>query len=113
MHFQQCRQKRQRRFRALVLIGAVRMQAVAAAAGDGIIERKLQIVVAEEPVEGRPGFVAPAAVSSNAVCLQARRNRTGSFKRLLIEAGLLATLAIETLRSNRYKVAVDFATLRL
>ena len=88
------------------------MQAVAAAAGDGIIKRKLQIVVAEEPVESRPGFAAPAAVTSYAVGLQTRRDRAGGFKRLLIEAGLLTTLAIEALRTDGHKVAVDFAALR-
>ena len=89
------------------------MQAVPAAAGDGIIKRQLQIVVAEEPVESRPGFAAPAAVASDAVGLQTRRNRAGGFKRLLIETSLLAILAIETLRTDRHKVAVDFAALRL
>ncbi len=89
------------------------MQAVPAAASDGIIERKLQIVVAEEPVEGRPGFVAPAAVASYAIRLQTRRNRAGGFNRLLIEAGLFTILTVEALRTDRHEVAIDFALLRL
>src|ERR1700675_315746 len=68
-HFQKCHKERQRRFRALVLIRAVRMQAVAATAGRRVIQRNLEIVVAQKPVESRPGFVAPAMVSSHAVSL--------------------------------------------
>ena len=68
-HFEQCHQERQRGFRSLILIGAVGMQAVPATAGFGIVKRKLQIVVAQEPVEGRPGFTAPAIVSGYAVSL--------------------------------------------
>ena len=89
------------------------MQAVPAAAGDGIVKRKLQIVVAQEPVESRPGFAAPAAVASYAVRLQTRGDRAGGFNRLLIEAGFFSTLAIETLRPDGHKVAVDFAALCL
>ena len=88
------------------------MQAVPAAAGDGIIKRKLQIVVAKEPVECRPGLAAPAALTGYAIGLETRRNCAGSFNRLLIETGLLSTLAIKALRSDRHKVAVGFATLR-
>ena len=87
------------------------MQAVPATAGDGIIKRKLQIVVAEKPVESRPRFAAPTAVAGYAVRLQTSGNRAGGFKRLLIEAGLFATLAIEALRTDRNKVAVGFAAL--
>ena len=55
-HFQQCHQERQRGFRSLILIGAVGMQAVPATAGFRIVKRKLEIVVAQEPVERRPGL---------------------------------------------------------
>src|ERR1700686_75061 len=87
------------------------MQSVPATAGCGIIKRQLQIVVAEEPVESRPGFAVPAPVSSYAVCLQTRGHRAGSFKGLLVEASFLATLTIKTLRTDRNKVAVGFAAL--
>ena len=87
------------------------MQAVPAAACDGIIKRKLQIVVAKEPVECRPGFVAPVAVASYAVRFETRRNRTGGLNRLLIEAGFPPTLVIKALRPDRHKVVVDFAML--
>src|SRR5438094_7942147 len=88
------------------------MQAVAATAGDGIIKRKLQIVVAEKPVERRPGFAAPAAVPRNTVRLQACGDSTSGLERLLIKAGLFTVLAIETLRTDRHKAALDCAPLR-
>ena len=56
--------------------------------------------------------VAPAAVASYAVGLQARRNRAGGLQRLLIEARLLTILVVEALRTDRHKVAIDFAVLR-
>jgi len=82
------------------------MQTVAAAPGRGIIKRKLQIVVSKKPVEGRPSFSAPTAIPGYTVGLQTGRNRAGGLKRLLIEARLFVTLAIEALRSDRYKVAI-------
>src|ERR1700686_2349800 len=88
------------------------MQADPAAPGDGIIKRKLQVIVAEEPVESRPCFGSPAALTSYAVSLQARRDRASRFKRLLIKAGFFTALAIETLRTDRHKVAVVFAPLQ-
>src|SRR5580704_10737995 len=88
------------------------MQSISAAASHGIIKSKLEIVVAQEPVESRPSSTPPAAVTSHSVRLQTRRNRTGSFNRLLIEAGLLTALAIKSSRPDWYKVAVGFATLR-
>src|ERR1700738_3166877 len=88
------------------------MQAVPAAPGDRIIKRQLQVIVAEEPVESRPGLGAPAALSSYPVSLQTSRDRTCRFKRLLIEAGLLTPLAVEALRTDGHKVGVDFTALR-
>ncbi len=100
-HFEQRHQERQRGFRSLILVGAVGMQAVPATAGFGIVKRKLQIVVAQEPVESRPGFAAPAIVSGHAVSLQTGGHRAGGFNRLLIEASLFSALAIKPLRADR------------
>src|ERR1700722_17520547 len=87
------------------------MQAVAAPAGNGIVKRKLQIVVAQKPVESRPRFGSPAAVSGDAVGLQSGRDRTRSLNRLLIEAGLFTILTVETLRPDGHKRAVGRAAL--
>src|SRR6478752_1207340 len=87
------------------------MQAVPAAAGYGIIKRQLQVIVAEEPVECRPGLAAPATVTRYAVRLQARGNRSGRFEWLLIEARLMTVFRIKTLRADRNKVAVGIAPL--
>src|ERR1700722_17335216 len=87
------------------------MQAIATAATDGIVERKLEIVVAKEPVESRPGFAAPAGVASDAVGQQRRRDRTRGLNRLLIEASLFTAAAIEAVRPDGDEVTVDFAML--
>src|SRR5277367_3986083 len=87
------------------------MKAVAASAGFGIVQWKLEVIGAQEPVESRPGLGAPAAVAGYAVSLQTCGNRAGGLDRLLIEAGLFATLAIETLGADGHEVAPDFVTL--
>src|SRR5580704_6680789 len=87
------------------------MQTITAAAGHGIIKRKLQIVVSQKPVERRPGLTAPAAVAGYAIGLQASRYCAGGFNRLLIEASQLTALVIEALGANRYKMAVGRAAL--
>src|SRR5271170_2227478 len=84
------------------------MKPVAAAAGDRIIKRNLEIVVAKEPVESRPGFTSPTTITRYAVGLQTRRYGAGSLERLLVETCLIATLTIEALRADRHKVAVAF-----
>ena len=71
----------------------------------------LKIVAAEEPIKSRPGFVAPAAVISYLIRLQASRDCAGGLKRLLIETGLFTIVTIEALRTYRHKVAVDVAVL--
>ena len=81
------------------------MKPVAAATADAIIKRKLEVIVAKEPVESRPGFSAPAAITCYPVRLQTCRYGAGSLKWLLVETRLITTLTIETLRSNRHKVA--------
>src|SRR5277367_1061137 len=88
------------------------MKAVAAAAGLGIVQWKLEIVVAHEPIESRAGCSAPAAVAGGTVSPQARRDRAGGLDWLLIEAGLYAILAIETLRADRNEMTADFVPLR-
>src|SRR5580693_4103565 len=95
--FQQCHQERKGGFGSLVLVGTVGMQAVPAAAGHGIIERKLQIVIAKEPIEGRPSLAAPTAVPGCAVGLQTSGDRASGLKWLLVETSFFFTLAIKTL----------------
>src|SRR5271154_6865402 len=87
------------------------MKPVAAAAGDRIIKRNLEIVVAKEPVESRPGFLAPTTIAGYAVGLQTRRYGAGSLKWLLVETRLITILAIKTLRADRHKVAAGFRAL--
>src|SRR5579862_1555375 len=87
------------------------MQTIAAAAGYWVVKRKLQIIVAKEPVEGRPCLAPPVRVSSYSVCLQAGRNSAGGFNRLLIETRFFTTVGVKALRADRYKVASRFTLL--
>jgi len=87
------------------------MQAVPAAAGDGIIERKLQIVVAEKPVESGPCLNAPAFVATYPIRSETCRNGASGLNGLLIESRLCSALVIKALRSDRYKVVVGLAML--
>ena len=50
-HFGEGKQKRERGFRALVLIDAVNVQAIPTATALGIIERKTEVVASLEPFE--------------------------------------------------------------
>src|SRR5208282_372846 len=99
-------------FRSLVLIGAIGMKPISASTSGEIVKRNLKIIVAKEPVESRPGFAPPAAITRYTVGLQTRRYGARSLKRLLIETRLVATLAIKTLRPDRYKAAIGFRALR-
>src|ERR1035441_8236987 len=64
------------------------------------------------PVEGRPGFAAPATVARYTKRIETRRYRACGLNRLLIEACLLSTLVIKALRTDGHKVVVGFAVLR-
>lgn len=111
LHFEKRHQERQGGFRSLILIGPLRMQSVPATAGHRIVKWKLQIIVAEEPVESRPRLHAPPFLIGDAVGLQTSRYRSRGFDWLLIEARFLFTLPVETLRSNRNKVILGLAML--
>jgi len=50
-----------------------------------IVERDLQVVISQEPIEGGPRLFPPAAFPC-AIGLQASRHDGASFDRLLIEA---------------------------
>src|ERR1700674_5991178 len=62
-HFQERHQKRQRRLRTLIFIGPVRMEAVSTAAGGGIVERNLKIVISQEADECGPRLFPPTALA--------------------------------------------------
>src|ERR1700722_5305108 len=87
------------------------MQPISAAAGDGVIQRDLQVIVTEEPVEPIPGLFAPTVVTCDSVGDKTRGHRACSLNRLLIEAGSLSILMIEALRTYWYEVVVCFAML--
>ena len=77
------------------------MQPVAAAAGGRIVERKAQVVAAQEPLEGEPGFVQPVFVVRGAVGFDAGRHRGVGLDRLLVELGGRFAARIEAVAADR------------
>ena len=88
LHFQERHQERERRFRALVFIDTVGMKSIFASAGCWIIERRLQVVLTQEPTEDAIGFLGPAFVMREPVCLKTCSDGGAGFDGLLIETGL-------------------------
>src|SRR5512142_2309555 len=80
------------------------MQAIAAAAGRWVVDREMQVVAAEEPLEGAASFLVPAFFSGDPLSLQAGRDHRLRLHRLLIEAGPFAALRIKTVGANGDKV---------
>src|SRR5260370_23033816 len=89
------------------------MQSVASSAGGGVVERNLQIVVAEEPVEGCPRIFSPTALSRGAISLQARRNGGAGFDWLLVEAPFLPFLGVAAVRADLDEVGLHPPALHL
>src|SRR5205823_10883781 len=77
----------------------------------GIVERNLQVVIFQKPIEGSPRFFPPASLSRCKIGLQTCGNYCAGFDRLLIEASLFCFLRVEAVRSDGYEVTPDFATL--
>ncbi len=102
--FQQGMKIGERRFRTLILVGAIGVQAVPATAGRRVIHGQIQVVAPAEPIEGAAGFFAPARVPGDSLCFEAGGHRSLGLDGLLIEARTLAALPIETVRADRDKV---------
>ncbi len=66
------------------------MKSIFASAGGRIVKRNPQIVLAQEPAEDTMGFLGPAFLLREPVCLKASRDGGAGFDGLLIEASLLA-----------------------
>src|SRR5205085_5165097 len=74
--------------------------------GQRIVERFLQLVLPQEPVERAIGFVGPLLVACQAPGIKAGRNGRKSFNRLLVEPGLFAAFAIEAVTADRGEYAM-------
>jgi hypothetical protein len=59
VHFELSHQERKRRLRSLIFIDAVGMKAVSATACRRVVERHLQIVLAEKPAEDALRLLKP------------------------------------------------------
>ena len=79
------------------------MKSIFASAGGCIVERRLQIVFAQEPMEDAMGFVGPALVVREPVCLKTSGDGGAGFDRLLVESWLFAALGEACARADRHK----------
>src|SRR5256885_7394692 len=102
--------ERRRRFRSLVLISAVGVQAVAASTGAGIVERNLQVVISQKPIESGPRLFPPAALSRCKISLQTCRNYRTGLDGLLVETSLFGFLRVEAVRSDGHEVTFYFTS---
>ena len=74
LHLTQCEEEREGGLGSLVLVDAVFLEAVAAAAGLGVVEFQAQVVAAQEPLEGEPRLLQPDRVVGGLVGFEAGRN---------------------------------------
>ncbi len=105
VHFGQGKVEGERRFRALVFVDPIAVQPVAAAAGAGIIERKAEIVAAQEPLEGAPGLDQPCGILRDAKRFQAGGNHGLGLHRLLIEVRARAVADVKAVAADGPEVA--------
>src|SRR4029079_9212802 len=84
--FQQSLKKCQRRLRALILIGTIRMQPISTAPGHRVVDGNVQIIASEKPFERSSRFLSPALVSCDAGGLETGGHHGLSFHWLLIES---------------------------
>ena len=85
VHFGEGKVEGQGRFGALVFVDAVVVQAVAAAAGAGIVERQAEIVAAQKPLEGALRLARPRSILRGAKGLEAGGDHGLRLHRLLVE----------------------------
>ena len=105
-HFTEGHQISKRRFRALVKIDPVHVQAIATAARGRIIKREAEIVAAKEPLEGEARFLVPCGVVGGAVGFQAGGDGAVGLDRLLVKLGRLAAPMIEAVGADGPKISV-------
>ena len=104
LHFTQCEQEREGRFGPLVLVDAVFLQAIAAAAGLGVVKFQAQVITAQEPLKGQTGLLQPDGVFGGLKRVNAGRDRGEGFQRLLVELGAFASAMVEALRADGAEV---------
>src|SRR5438093_10176783 len=81
-HLEKGEQEREGGLGPLVLVDPLRVQPVAAATVRGIVQRRLQIVAAEEPLEAALRLAAPFPLPREAMRLETGGERGLRFQRL-------------------------------
>ena len=70
------------------------MQTISSTARRRVVNRKIKIVAAEEPVESAPRLLVPVLVARDPMRFEASGHHGLSFHRLLIEAGAFTAAAV-------------------
>ena len=89
---------------ALVFVDTILMEAVAAAAGAGVVEREAEVIAAEEPFEGAFGLASPHGIPGEAEGLLAGADHGLGFDGLLIKVGTCAVLFVEAVAADGAEV---------
>lgn len=76
------------------------MQTITAAAARGVVEREMQVVPPQKPLEGSAGFLLPVFFSGEVVSLQTGRDHRLGLHRLLVEAGPFTALLVKTVGAD-------------
>src|SRR5580698_5575956 len=87
------------------------MEAVSATARPCVVNRRVQIVFAEKPLEDLVGFFQPATLLRQPVDLKTGRDRCACLQWLLIEARLLASFNKESVGPDRHEYLFVVAVL--
>ena len=87
------------------------MQSVSATAGGRIVDRQVEIVAPEEPVEGTARFFVPTLVCRDPVRFETSRYHGLSLNRLLIEPGTRTATLIKTVGADGHEMAPSLVSV--
>src|ERR1017187_9511797 len=87
------------------------MKTISTAAGAGVVQGGLQVVISQEPIECSPSLRAPMLIAGGAIRFQTSRNGGTCLNRLLIETSFSPRLTEEPLGADRDEVAIHVAAL--
>src|SRR5882724_13328191 len=80
------------------------MQAIPTTTRRRVVERQVQVVAAQKPIEGSFRLLMPELFARHAISFEAGRDRRLGFDGLLVETRPLAAAGVDLARSNRHKM---------
>src|SRR4051812_29021181 len=106
MHVEERELKRESRFRSLVFVDPIGVQAVATTAGRCIVKGSLKFVVTEKPFENATASVDPPLVSGCPHSFEASGHGRPGFDRLLIEPRLRPVPFEKAVGADRCEISI-------